>query len=58
VTVITQRAIAADAIDGQDARRELEQVQSTKAVGEKAIEARLAAADAARALARTASRSR
>ncbi len=58
VTVITQRAVAADAIDAQEARRELEKVQAAKAVGAEAIEARLEAAEAARALVRTASRSR
>ncbi len=58
VTVITQRAVAADAIDTQEARRELEKVQAAKAVGAEAIEARLEAAEAARALVRTASRSR
>lgn len=58
VTVITQRAIAADAIDAQEARRELERAQATKAVGDQAIEARLDAAEAARAMVRTANRSR
>jgi len=58
VTVITQRAIAADAIDAEEARRELERVQSAKAVGSEAIDARLEATENARALVRTASRSR
>jgi F-type H+-transporting ATPase subunit epsilon len=58
VTVITQRALAADAVDAQEARRELEKVQAGKAVGAEAIEARLKAAEAARALVRTASRNR
>jgi len=58
VTVITQKAVAADAINAQEARQELERVQSAKAVGEAAIEARLDAAEAARAMVRTASRSR
>lgn len=58
VTVITQKAVAADAINAQEARQELERVQSAKAVGAAAIEARLDAAEAARAMVRTASRSR
>lgn len=58
VTVITQRAVAADSIDAQEARRELERVQSAKAVGPQAIEERLKASDAARAMVRVASRSR
>jgi len=58
VTVITQRAIAADAIDAEEARRELERAQSAKAVGSEAIDARLEAAENARALVRTASRGR
>ncbi len=58
VTVITQKAVAADSIDAQEARRELERVQSAKAVGPAAIEARLEATEAARAMVRAASRSR
>ncbi len=58
VTVITQKAISADAIDAQKAREELDRVQGTKAVGRAALEARLQAAQTARAMVRTASRSR
>ncbi|MGA0039264.1 MAG: hypothetical protein ACO3NZ_05410, partial [Pirellulales bacterium] len=58
VTVITQKAISADAIDAQKAREELDRVQATKAVGRAALEARLQAAQTARAMVRTASRSR
>jgi len=56
VTVITQRAIPADAIDLDEARGELERVQKSRAVGSEAIEAKLEASAAARALVRTASR--
>lgn len=58
VTVITQKAVAADAIDAQEARKELERIQASKAVGKVAIEARLDAAEAARAMVRTAGRGR
>jgi len=58
VTVITQRAVAADSIDAQEARRELERVQSAKAVGPQAIEERLKASEAARSMVRVAGRSR
>ena len=58
MTVITQRAVAADSIDAQEARRELERVQSAKAVGPQAIEERLKASEAARSMVRVASRSR
>ena len=58
VTVITQRAIPAEKVDVAAARADLEQVSSTKAVGDEAIDAKLRAEDAARALVRTAARSR
>ena len=58
VSVITQRAIPADKIDIAAARAELEKVNSEKAAGDEAIEAKQRAADAARALVRTASRGR
>lgn len=58
VTVITQRAVPADKLDATAARAELEKLAGTKAVGDEAIAARLAAQEAARAVVRTAGRSR
>jgi F-type H+-transporting ATPase subunit epsilon len=58
VTVITQRAVPADKLDAAAARAELETLSRTKAVGDEAIAARLAAQEAARAVVRTAGRSR
>ena len=56
VTVITQRAVPAEKIDVAAARAELEKVAGTQATGDEAIDAKLRAADAARALVRTAAR--
>jgi F-type H+-transporting ATPase subunit epsilon len=58
VTVITQRAIPAEKLDASQARADLEKLGDTKAVGDEAIAARLAAQDAARAVVRTAGRGR
>jgi F0F1-type ATP synthase epsilon subunit len=58
VTVITQRAIPAEKIDAAAARTELEKVTSAKATGHEALAAREMAAEAARALVRTATRGR
>jgi F-type H+-transporting ATPase subunit epsilon len=58
VTVITQRAIPAEKIDVAAARGDLERVTSERAVGDDAIDAKMRAEAAARALVRTANRSR
>ena len=58
VTVITQRAIPAEKLDAAAARADLEKLSGTKAVGDEAIAAKLAAQDAARAVVRTAPRGR
>ena len=58
VTVITQRAVPAEKLDAAAARAELEKLAATKAVGDEAIAARFAAQEAARAVVRTAGRSR
>ncbi|MFM7107824.1 MAG: FoF1 ATP synthase subunit delta/epsilon [Planctomycetaceae bacterium] len=58
VTVITQRAIPAETIDAAAARSDLERVTTAKAAGDEALAARQKAADAARALLRTAGRAR
>lgn len=54
VTVITQRAIAAERIDAAAARADLARISGTRAAGDEAIEAKERAAQAARALVRTA----
>ncbi|MBM4011614.1 MAG: F0F1 ATP synthase subunit epsilon [Planctomycetes bacterium] len=54
VTVITQRAMPADKVDATAARAELEKVSSARAVGDEAIDAKLRAEQAARALVRAA----
>lgn len=56
VTVITQRAIAAEQLDATAARAELEKIAGTRAVGDEAIAAKLAAQNAARVVVRTATR--
>ena len=56
VTVITQRAVPTDKLDVAKARADLEALGGTKAVGDEAIAARLAAQNAARAVVRTAAR--
>ena len=56
VTVITQRAVPAEKIDAAAARAELEKISSSRATGDEAIDAKLKAEDAARALVRTAAR--
>lgn len=58
VTVITQRAIPAEKVDAAAARADLEKVSAARAVGDEAIDVKLRAEDAARALVRTASRGR
>jgi F-type H+-transporting ATPase subunit epsilon len=58
VTVITQRAIAAEKIDAAAARSDLERVAAVRAVGDDAIDAKMRSEQAARALVRTATRSR
>jgi F-type H+-transporting ATPase subunit epsilon len=58
VTVITQRAIPAEKIDASAARGDLERVTAERAVGDEAIDAKMRAEEAARALVRTAARSR
>ncbi|RLS77181.1 MAG: F0F1 ATP synthase subunit epsilon [Planctomycetota bacterium] len=54
VTVITQRAIAAERIDAAAARADLARIIGTRAAGDEAIEAKEQAAQVARALVRTA----
>lgn len=56
VTIITQRALPAEKLDASAARAELEKISATKAVGDEAITAKLAAQDATRAVMRTAGR--
>jgi len=56
VTVITQRAVPTDRLDAAKARADLEALGGTKAVGDEAIAARLAAQNVARAVVRTAGR--
>ena len=58
VTVITQRSIPAEKLDAAAARAELEKITSTRATGDEAIDAKVRAEDAARALVRTAARVR
>jgi F-type H+-transporting ATPase subunit epsilon len=58
VTVITQRAVPAEKLDAAAARAELEAVATARATGDEAIDAKLRAAEAARALVRTATRGR
>ena len=56
VTVITQRAVPAEKVDASAARAELEKISGSRATGDEAIDAKLKAEDAARALVRTAAR--
>ena len=56
VAVITQRAVPAEKVDAAAARAELEKISSTRATGDEAIDAKLKAEEAARALVRTATR--
>jgi len=56
VTVITDRAVAASAIDPQQAKEELERIEGSPAVGNEAINERLHAAQAARSMLRIARR--
>jgi F-type H+-transporting ATPase subunit epsilon len=56
VTVVTQRAIPQEKLDGALAREELAKLGSSRATGDEAIAAKLDALDAARALVRTAGR--
>jgi len=56
VTVITQRAVPAEQLDAAAARADLEKIAATRAVGDEAIAAKLAAQNAARAVVRTAGR--
>ena len=56
VTVITQRAVPAEKMDASEARAELEKITRDRASGDEAIDAKLRAEDAARALLRTATR--
>ena len=56
VTVITQRAVPAEKVDAAVARAELEKISGSRATGDEAIDAKLKAEDAARALVRTATR--
>lgn len=56
VTVITQRAVPAEKIDAITARAELEKIAAAGAAGDEAIDAKLKAAEAARALVRSATR--
>ncbi|MFM8735496.1 MAG: FoF1 ATP synthase subunit delta/epsilon [Pirellulales bacterium] len=58
VTVITQRAIPAERLDAAAARTELEKISGTRATGDESIDEKMRAADAARALVRTATRGR
>lgn len=55
VTVITQRAVAAERLDAAVARAELEKISGSPAAGDEAIDAKLRAEQAARALVRSAS---
>ena len=56
ITVITQRAVPADTVDAVAARKEFEAISGAKATGDEAIDAKLAAQEAARALVRAAER--
>ena len=56
VTVITQRAVPAEKVDAAAARAELERISGSRAAGDEAIDAKLKAEEAARALVRTAAR--
>ena len=56
VTVITQRAVPAEKVDASAARAELEKISGSRATGDEAIDAKLKAEEAARALVRTATR--
>ncbi|MFN9367225.1 MAG: FoF1 ATP synthase subunit delta/epsilon [Planctomycetia bacterium] len=58
VTVITQRAVPAEKLDAVAARADLARLAAAKPTGDEAIAARLAAQEAARAVVRTAGRSR
>ena len=58
VTVITHRAVPAEKIDLAQARAELEKICGTTATGTEAIDSKMAAEAAARALVRTAERAR
>lgn len=58
VSVITQRAVPAEAIDATSARADLEQVAAARAAGDEAIAAKLERLETARKLVRVASRSR
>jgi F-type H+-transporting ATPase subunit epsilon len=58
VTVITQRAVPAEKLDPTTARAELDAVSTARATGDEAIDAKLEATEAARALVRTATRGR
>jgi len=56
VTVITQRAVPAEKIDAAAARVDFERISGTRATGDEAIDAKLGAEQAARALVRAAER--
>lgn len=56
VTVITQRAVPVEKVDASAARAELEKISGTRATGDEAIDNKLKAEQAARALVRTATR--
>lgn len=58
VTVITQRAIPAEKLDAAAARADLDRLSATRAAGDDAIAAKLRSQEAARAVVRTAARSR
>jgi F-type H+-transporting ATPase subunit epsilon len=58
VTVITQRAIPAEKLDPTAARADLEKLSGERATGDEAIDAKIKSLEAARALVRTANRSR
>ena len=58
VTVITQRAVPAEAIDGAQARGELESIRTSRAVGDEAITEKLRRQASSRALVRTAEQGR
>jgi len=58
VTVITPRAIPAEKVDAAAARADLERITASRVTGDEAIDARIRAEQAARALVRTATRGR
>jgi F-type H+-transporting ATPase subunit epsilon len=58
VTVIAQRAVPVEQLDVAAARAELDKIRDTKPSGAEAVAAKIAAEEAARALIRTAERSR